>query len=134
MDPRCAQLIHACGLWGGCLCACCHPACQLPHVLFVQGTALPGYCFKHTNTIITTASLSSPLYGTALLPTTRHMYVNKRVHTHTPQASTIIVYAKTAPDKGAHGITAFIVEKGMKVRVAHQCINRQLLPLKQSNY
>jgi hypothetical protein len=32
-----------------------------------------------------------------------------------PQASTIIVYAKTAPDKGAHGITAFIVEKGMKV-------------------
>lgn len=30
------------------------------------------------------------------------------------QASTVIVYAKTAPDKGPHGITAFIVEKGMK--------------------
>ena len=27
----------------------------------------------------------------------------------------MIVYAKTAPEKGAHGITAFIVEKGMKV-------------------
>jgi alkylation response protein AidB-like acyl-CoA dehydrogenase len=25
------------------------------------------------------------------------------------------VYAKTAPEKGPHGITAFIVEKGMKV-------------------
>jgi alkylation response protein AidB-like acyl-CoA dehydrogenase len=32
------------------------------------------------------------------------------------QASTVIVYAKTAPEKGPHGITAFIVEKGMKAR------------------
>lgn len=31
-----------------------------------------------------------------------------------PQASTVVVYAKTAPDKGPHGITAFIVEKGTK--------------------
>jgi len=30
-------------------------------------------------------------------------------------ANTLIVYAKTAPDKGPHGITAFLVEKGMKV-------------------
>ncbi|KAK9787632.1 hypothetical protein WJX73_009241 [Symbiochloris irregularis] len=29
-------------------------------------------------------------------------------------ANTLIVYAKTQPDKGAHGITAFIVEKGMQ--------------------
>lgn len=28
------------------------------------------------------------------------------------KASTVIVYAKTEPDKGPHGITAFIVEKG----------------------
>ena len=28
----------------------------------------------------------------------------------------MIVYAKTQPDKGAKGITAFIVEKGMPVR------------------
>ena len=28
-------------------------------------------------------------------------------------AETLIVYAKTAPDQGAHGITAFVVEKGM---------------------
>lgn len=26
----------------------------------------------------------------------------------------MIVYAKTAPDQGPHGITAFIVEKGMR--------------------
>ena len=28
----------------------------------------------------------------------------------------MIVYAKTQPDKGAKGITAFIIEKGMPVR------------------
>ena len=31
-------------------------------------------------------------------------------------AETLIVYAKTEPAKGAHGITAFVVEKGMPVR------------------
>lgn len=30
------------------------------------------------------------------------------------QASTVIVYAKTEPEQEAHGITAFIIEKGMK--------------------
>lgn len=30
------------------------------------------------------------------------------------QANVVIVYAKTSPDKGSGGITAFIVEKGMK--------------------
>jgi len=39
------------------------------------------------------------------------------LHPRRAQASTVIVYAKTAPEKGAHGITAFIVEKGMKVRL-----------------
>jgi len=34
--------------------------------------------------------------------------------TNGPDANTLIVYAKTEPDKGPHGITAFIVEKGMK--------------------
>jgi isovaleryl-CoA dehydrogenase len=33
--------------------------------------------------------------------------------TNGPDADTLIVYAKTAPDQGAAGITAFIVEKGM---------------------
>lgn len=34
--------------------------------------------------------------------------------TNGPEADTLVVYAKTDPDAGAHGITAFIVEKGMK--------------------
>lgn len=34
--------------------------------------------------------------------------------TNGPKASVVIVYAKTEPEKGPHGITAFIVEKGMK--------------------
>lgn len=29
-------------------------------------------------------------------------------------ANTLVVYAKSAPDQGAHGITAFLIEKGMK--------------------
>uniref|UniRef100_A0A7R9YVX4 Isovaleryl-CoA dehydrogenase, mitochondrial n=1 Tax=Chlamydomonas euryale TaxID=1486919 RepID=A0A7R9YVX4_9CHLO len=34
--------------------------------------------------------------------------------TNGPRASTLIVYAKTEPDLGDKGITAFIIEKGMK--------------------
>jgi isovaleryl-CoA dehydrogenase len=34
--------------------------------------------------------------------------------TNGPDADTMVVYAKTAPELGARGITAFIVEKGMK--------------------
>lgn len=30
-------------------------------------------------------------------------------------ADTLVVYAKTKPEEGAHGITAFVVEKGMPV-------------------
>ena len=30
-------------------------------------------------------------------------------------ADTLIVYAKTEPDQGPHGITAFLIEKGMPV-------------------
>src|SRR5271169_3487939 len=34
--------------------------------------------------------------------------------TNGPDADTLVVYAKTDPDQGAGGITAFIVEKGMR--------------------
>jgi isovaleryl-CoA dehydrogenase len=34
--------------------------------------------------------------------------------TNGPQADTLIVYAKTDPDAGAKGITAFLIEKGFK--------------------
>ena len=31
-------------------------------------------------------------------------------------ADTLVVYAKTKPDAGPHGITTFLIKKGMKVR------------------
>ena len=34
--------------------------------------------------------------------------------TNAPHADTLVVYAKTAPDEASKGITAFIIEKGMK--------------------
>lgn len=34
--------------------------------------------------------------------------------TNSPDADTLIVYAKTEPEKGSRGITAFIIERGMK--------------------
>lgn len=36
-------------------------------------------------------------------------------------ADTLVVYAKTQADAGAHGITAFIIKKGMKVGAASFC-------------
>jgi len=34
--------------------------------------------------------------------------------TNAPEADTLVVYAKTAPGEGSRGITAFLIEKGMK--------------------
>ena len=39
---------------------------------------------------------------------------NKMWITNGPEADVLVVYAKTDPDAGAKGITAFLVEKGMK--------------------
>ncbi|GAB4211691.1 MAG: isovaleryl-CoA dehydrogenase [Rhodoferax sp.] len=39
---------------------------------------------------------------------------NKMWITNGPDADTLVVYAKTEPDAGAKGITAFLIEKGMK--------------------
>ncbi len=39
---------------------------------------------------------------------------NKMWITNGPDASTLVVYAKTDPDAGSRGMTAFIIEKGMK--------------------
>jgi isovaleryl-CoA dehydrogenase len=39
---------------------------------------------------------------------------NKMWITNGPEAEVLIVYAKTAPDAGPRGITAFIIEKGLK--------------------
>ncbi len=39
---------------------------------------------------------------------------NKMWITNGPDASTLVVYAKTDPEAGSRGMTAFIIEKGMK--------------------
>jgi len=39
---------------------------------------------------------------------------NKFWITNGPDADVLVVYAKTDPDAGPHGITAFLVEKGIK--------------------
>src|SRR5690606_38965247 len=39
---------------------------------------------------------------------------NKMWITNGPDADTLVVYAKTDPDAGPRGITAFIIEKGFK--------------------
>ena len=39
---------------------------------------------------------------------------NKMWITNGPEADTLVVYAKTDPDAGSRGITAFIIEKGFK--------------------
>lgn len=39
---------------------------------------------------------------------------NKMWITNGPEADTLVVYAKTAPDEGAHGISAFIIERGLR--------------------
>ena len=38
---------------------------------------------------------------------------NKMWITNGPDAATLVVYAKTDPNPGAHGITAFLIERGM---------------------
>src|SRR5215204_248717 len=39
---------------------------------------------------------------------------NKMWITNGPEAETLVVYAKTDPEAGARGITAFLIEKGMR--------------------
>jgi len=49
---------------------------------------------------------------------------NKMWITNGPVAETLVVYAKTDPEAGARGITAFIVEKGMKGFSTHQKLDK----------
>ncbi len=54
---------------------------------------------------------------TATLSASKKHYVlngSKFWITNGPDANVLVVYAKTEPKAGPHGITAFIVEKGMK--------------------
>ncbi|KAN0077131.1 Acyl-CoA dehydrogenase/oxidase, N-terminal and middle domain containing protein [Tylopilus felleus] len=49
---------------------------------------------------------------------------NKFWITNGPSASTLVVYAKTAPEQGSKGITAFIIEKGFKGFSTHQKLDK----------
>src|ERR671916_1456468 len=44
--------------------------------------------------------------------------------TNGPEAETLVVYAKTDPDAGARGITAFLIEKGFKGFSTHQKLDK----------
>ena len=49
---------------------------------------------------------------------------NKMWITNGPVAETLVVYAKTDPDAGPRGITAFFIEKGMKGFSTHQKLDK----------
>ena len=49
---------------------------------------------------------------------------NKMWITNGPVAETLVVYAKTDPEAGSRGITAFLVEKGMKGFSTHQKLDK----------
>ena len=49
---------------------------------------------------------------------------NKFWITNGPVASTLVVYAKTSPEKGSKGITAFIVEKDFEGFSTHQKLDK----------
>ena len=44
--------------------------------------------------------------------------------TNGPEAETLVVYAKTDPEAGPRGITAFLIEKGMKGFSTHQKLDK----------
>ncbi len=86
---------------------------------------LPGLC---AGTLTGSLGLTEPGAGSDALGSMRttaqrdgdHYVLNgsKIFITNSPVADVLLVYAKTAPEKGAHGISAFIVEKnypGFKV-------------------
>lgn len=49
---------------------------------------------------------------------------NKFWITNGPVASTLVVYAKTSPERGSRGITAFIVENGFEGFSTHQKLDK----------
>jgi len=81
---------------------------------------LPGLC---KGTLIGALGLTEPGAGSDALGSMRttarrdgDSYIlngNKMFITNGPIADVLLVYAKTDPAKGAHGISAFIIEKGM---------------------
>jgi isovaleryl-CoA dehydrogenase len=92
---------------------------------------LPGLC---KGTLIGALGLTEPGAGSDALGSMRttakrdgDSYIlngNKMFITNGPIADVLLVYAKTDPSKGAHGISAFIIEKGMPGFTAEQKLNK----------
>ncbi len=84
-----------------------------------QRRFLPGLC---NGTLVGALGLTEPGAGSDALGSMRttarrdgdHYVLNgsKMFITNGPIADVILVYAKTSPERGPHGISAFIVEKG----------------------
>ncbi len=84
-----------------------------------QRKYLPGLC---NGTLVGALGLTEPGAGSDALGSMRttarregdHYVLNgsKMYITNGPIADVILTYAKTSPERGAHGISAFIVEKG----------------------
>ena len=72
-----------------------------------------GYRLDGTKMWITNVMLSPPLifFAHPKRSQARRITPNNFGHKQGPEADYIIVYAKTEPEKGSKGITAFIVEK-----------------------
>ncbi len=66
------------------------------------GLTEPGAGSDALGSMATTAKLEGDVY----VLNGRKLYI-----TNGPVADVLLVYAKTAPEKGAHGISAFIIEK-----------------------
>lgn len=81
---------------------------------------LPGLCDGSAigALAMSEAGAGSDVVGMKLRAEKRNGYYVLNGHkywiTNGPDADTLIVYAKTDPEAGSRGITAFIVEKGMK--------------------
>ncbi len=85
----------------------------------LQRKYLPGLC---KGTLVGALALTEPGAGSDALGSMRttarregdHYVLNgtKMFITNGPIADVILVYAKTSPERGAHGISAFVVEKG----------------------
>ena len=53
-----------------------------------------------------------------------YVYFSHARITNGPIASTLVVYAKTDPERGSKGITTFIVESGFKGFSTHQKLDK----------
>lgn len=88
---------------------------------YILDKYLPGFC---DGSYIGALGLTEPGAGSDALGSMATTAVRKGDHyvlngrkmfiTNGPVADVLLIYAKTAPELGAHGISAFVVEKGFK--------------------